>query len=85
MEKVRALLDTRLRVTLTDRRVMLGVFACLDKQRNLLLSETVEQTFAEDADLTDLTLEPMLERHVGLVLVPRKWSVAVHSVPDEYT
>ena len=85
VENVRALMDSRLRMTLTDNRVMVGTFTCFDKQGNVLLNETVEQNFAKGDNLNDMTLEPELVRHVGLVLVPRRWIVSVYAVPDEYS
>ena len=84
VEKVRELLDNRLRVTLTDNRVLVGKFSCFDKQRNVLLSQTVEQRW-DDGITTELDRVPDMERNLGLVLIPRKWVVAVHAVEDEFS
>ena len=40
--QVRQHLDNPLRVGLTDGRVIVGKFVCLDKQRNILLVEAQE-------------------------------------------
>ncbi len=71
-DRVRDHLDELLRVTLTDGRVLVGKFSCFDKQRNVLLIEAREQRLDTD-----------LERHLGLVLVPRRWITACHAVDRE--
>jgi small nuclear ribonucleoprotein (snRNP)-like protein len=81
VDSVRAQLDSLLRVTLTDGRVLVGRFSCFDKQRNVLLNETQEQRFAENADAPPSTPQaPEFERHLGLVLVPRRHVAAVHAM-----
>lgn len=78
---VRELLDAPIRVGLTDGRVVVGCFSCLDKQFNLLLTNAREmrwvQSGAADAECT--------ERHLGTVLVPRRWVTSCYtgSVPCE--
>eukprot|EP00198_Chlamydomonas_reinhardtii_P013655 XP_001702992.1 predicted protein [Chlamydomonas reinhardtii] len=62
IQDVRALLYRKFRVTLTSGRVLEGDFSCLDKQGNIILSNTLEQ-------LTTATGKKE-ERHMGLVLVP---------------
>ncbi|KAJ3368981.1 hypothetical protein GGF31_005942 [Allomyces arbusculus] len=57
---LRALLDQVLRVHVTDGRVFAGKLKCTDRDRNLVLSETVEITPQGD------------ERHVAMVMVPGK-------------
>ena len=82
---VRKLLDEPLRVALADGRVLVGRFSCFDKQRNVLLHETCEQRFADSAEPAQ-PRTPAFERHLGLVLVPRKHIVAVHALsPDVYS
>ena len=82
---VRSLLDGLLRITLADQRILVGKFACFDKQRNVLLSETLEQRFTDGDTVPTPPRAPDFERHLGLVLVPRKHIVAVHAIdPAEY-
>ncbi|GFR43601.1 hypothetical protein Agub_g4698, partial [Astrephomene gubernaculifera] len=62
VRNVRGLLYRRFRVTMVSGRVLEGDFTCLDKQGNIVLSNTYEQaTTASGA---------REERHMGLVLVP---------------
>lgn len=42
VEGLRALLETSLRITLTDGRVLVGTLQCADKQGNLVLHTTRE-------------------------------------------
>ncbi|EFJ50931.1 hypothetical protein VOLCADRAFT_116657 [Volvox carteri f. nagariensis] len=61
VQDVRNLLYRRFRVTLVSGRVLEGDFTCLDRQGNIILSNTFEQ----------VTTAPGREgRHMGLVLVP---------------
>lgn len=85
IDAVRGLLDSTLRVTLTDNRVLVGKFSCFDKQRNVLLNETVEQRYTDGDTVPTPPRAPDFERHLGLVLVPRKHIVAVHALEDEYS
>ena len=85
MAKVRSLLDAPLRVTLFDGRVLVGKFTCYDKQRNILLSETLEQRFAEGDTVPSPPVAPEFERHLGLVLVPRQHIAHCHAIVDEYS
>ena len=71
----RELLDGALRVTLTDGRVVVGVFTCFDTQRNVLLADCQETQQGEGADMAGQT-----KRHLGLVIVPREHIVACHAV-----
>ncbi|KAJ1618197.1 hypothetical protein T492DRAFT_1094633 [Pavlovales sp. CCMP2436] len=57
---VRASLDGPLRVGLSDGRLLTGTFLCLDRQRNILMRDTMETRPESE--------QP--ERRVGLVLVP---------------
>ncbi|PNH05205.1 hypothetical protein TSOC_008561 [Tetrabaena socialis] len=51
-----------MRVVLASERVLKGDFTCLDKQGNLILSNTVEEVVTPGGKAE--------ERHMGLVLVP---------------
>eukprot|EP00962_Isochrysis_galbana_P050238 scaffold21690_cov123-Isochrysis_galbana.AAC.3 len=70
MQEVRQMLDSPLRVGLTDGRIIVGRFACLDKQRNILLTEARESR--SNGDGGDGS-SGRRERHLGTVLVPRQW------------
>lgn len=59
-------LDGALRVTLSDGRMLIGRFACFDKQRNVLLNE------AREFRTTSCEGRP---RSLGIVLVPWRWIV----------
>jgi small nuclear ribonucleoprotein (snRNP)-like protein len=72
MQEVRQMLDSPLRVGLTDGRVIIGRFACLDKQRNILLVEARESRSNGDDS------SGRRERHLGTVLVPRQWVTTCH-------
>lgn len=83
IRECRSLLDQPLRVELTDGRVIVGHFSCLDKQGNVLLNNASELRWTQpraEGDAAERT-----ERHLGTVLVPRKWAVAFHtgSVPTD--
>ncbi|KAJ3214895.1 hypothetical protein HDU67_001097 [Dinochytrium kinnereticum] len=78
-ESLRDLLNQKARITATDGRVFVGVFMCLDKERNLILSGTEEFKAGE----ARATLPPFLiappsfapkgeRRFVGLIMVPGK-------------
>ncbi len=43
------LLGRRLRVQVADGRVLLGDFACLDKQGNIILHQTAEEILVDGA------------------------------------
>ena len=72
--QVKTRLDTQVRVELSDSRVLVGRFACLDKQRNILLVDVCEFRGASAG------LRQQSERSLGIVLVPRRWVVACHAM-----
>ena len=82
----RALLDLPLRIRLSDGRVITGRFTCLDKQRNLLLTDTHE-LLPKGADESGAGVAPsrQSERHLGTVLVPRRHIVSCQARADAYT
>ncbi|KAK3246455.1 hypothetical protein CYMTET_44007 [Cymbomonas tetramitiformis] len=71
VQRARQLLYRRMKVEVTDGRIMVGNFHCLDKQGNLLLQNTTETrtTRAEEGG------EKQQQRTLGLVLVPAKHRV----------
>ena len=66
--QLRGMLNKRLRVKVTDGRILTGQFHCFDNLRNIMLAETQESASEEDPD----------SRHLGLVLIPWKWVVSCH-------
>ncbi|GIL70362.1 hypothetical protein Vretimale_3543 [Volvox reticuliferus] len=62
VQEVRKLLYRQFRVTLISGRVLEGDFTCLDRQGNIILSNTFEQVTTASGRRE--------ERHMGLVLVP---------------
>ena len=79
---VRERLNDVLRITLDDGRVVVGNFQCFDKQRNVLLYEAKEQRYTDGKTLPSPPRAPDFERHLGLVLVPRKHIVTAHAIDD---
>ena len=75
--RVCELLDGLLRITLTDGRILVGKCLGVEKQRNGLLGEAHEQRYVEN---NDLRAPPDLERQLGMVLVPRRYIAACHSL-----
>lgn len=80
VQDVRQLLYRRMRVTLVSGRVLVGDFACLDKQGNLILANTSE---AVPAPASGGNAQ---ERAMGLVLVPiaQQQAVEVQATVDEH-
>ena len=58
--KVRSYLGKRLRVVLSDNRVIVGQFDCIDKEKNIILVNATEAK----------NLEAKESRPVGQVMVP---------------
>ena len=79
-KQVRKHLDGAIRVGLTDGRVLVGRFLCFDKQRNILMNECRESRMAAavPGDVPEKT-----ERHLGIVIVPRKWVQTAHALAED--
>ena len=79
-KQVRKHLDGAIRVGLTDGRVLVGRFPCFDKQRNILMNECRESRMAAavPGDVPEKT-----ERHLGIVIVPRKWVQTAHALAED--
>ncbi|TPX59142.1 hypothetical protein PhCBS80983_g02671 [Powellomyces hirtus] len=56
-EKLQSMLNQRIRISITDGRVFIGYFMCIDKGRNVILASTEE--FKDDE-----------RRFVGLIMIP---------------
>ncbi|KAL3930679.1 MAG: hypothetical protein SGPRY_001434 [Prymnesium sp.] len=77
VKQLRSHLDAPLRVGLTDGRVIVGTFVCFDKQRNILMVDALEWRWLKSA--IDGAMDRS-ERHLGIVLVPRKWVSSCHAL-----
>lgn len=76
IQKVRKLLNRRMRVVVTDGRVFEGSLSCLDKQGNLLLNNATEFSprveTASSASLLGEDSKPRSDqRSLGLILIPK--------------
>eukprot|EP01006_Ploeotia_vitrea_P066761 TRINITY_DN95630_c0_g1_i1.p1 TRINITY_DN95630_c0_g1~~TRINITY_DN95630_c0_g1_i1.p1 ORF type:complete len:219 (+),score=38.20 TRINITY_DN95630_c0_g1_i1:144-800(+) len=68
-KKIRALLDHLIRVTITDGRQFTGRLQCLDKQKNVILSECTE-TSTRVIKLAAGNKEEPSSRFLGTALIP---------------
>lgn len=83
LEAVKQLFQQNLRVSIGDKRVFLGTFVCVDKQLNIILTNTEEFRLGESER----------GRFVGMVMVPWKQIVKIEaqgkeereSFDDKYT
>ncbi|KAG9415414.1 N-alpha-acetyltransferase 38, NatC auxiliary subunit [Aphanomyces cochlioides] len=64
IQKVMGLLDEQLRVEITDGRILVGHFHCLDRDQNLILTDTAEFRCPQDS-----TFAPSV-RSLGMILIP---------------
>ena len=72
--KLLALIDSRLRVTISDRRVLIGTFAAFDKHLNLVLLDCEEHRTVSDPKATldpktNLLTTKVQKRLLGLVIL----------------
>ncbi|GBC00688.1 hypothetical protein RclHR1_03940014 [Rhizophagus clarus] len=76
IKQLRSYLNLRTRITASDNRVFNGIFMCIDKYKNIILSQTEEFRGAE-------------KRFVGLVMIPGKHIIKAEvedlELSDEYT
>ncbi|KIO31146.1 hypothetical protein M407DRAFT_68321 [Tulasnella calospora MUT 4182] len=63
-EFLKSTLRLTYRITIQDGRIFLGNFACIDKQKNMILSNTYEYRANEPKG-----------RYVGLIMIPWRWVV----------
>ena len=65
--RLRLLIGRTLRIQISDSRLFLGTFACTDRERNVILTNTEE--FRLDA----LAAATSQGRYVGMVMIPWKY------------
>ncbi|CEG70932.1 hypothetical protein G6F70_000682 [Rhizopus microsporus] len=66
IQQLASYLNFQARITITDGRIFIGTFMCVDKQKNVILANTKEYRGAE-------------ERLVGLVMIPGKHLVKMET------
>mmetsp|Transcript_38632 Transcript_38632/g.48801 ORF Transcript_38632/g.48801 Transcript_38632/m.48801 type:complete len:130 (-) Transcript_38632:65-454(-) len=71
---IQSLLGCEIQATLSDGRVVLGTFKCLDRLKNIIMSDAVETRYISKP--SGQATEPV-QRHLGLVLVPGQYLVKV--------
>uniref|UniRef100_U9SXD7 Sm domain-containing protein n=1 Tax=Rhizophagus irregularis (strain DAOM 181602 / DAOM 197198 / MUCL 43194) TaxID=747089 RepID=U9SXD7_RHIID len=79
IRQLRSYLNLRTRITASDNRVFNGIFMCIDKYKNIILSQTEEFRDVLNAE----------KRFVGLVMIPGKHIIKAEiedlELSDEYT
>jgi len=77
VERVKKLLSTCLRVRVTDGRILEGIFCCFDKEKNIILADTIEYqpnkpTPSNPLPALDspILVDGLKQRTLGLVLIP---------------
>lgn len=71
-EMIKAFLGARLRITLSDGRIVIGNFQCFDKQKNFILYSVKETRKSIDKS----GAECVVSRNLGFVMVPGKHLVS---------
>ena len=67
--KLEALLSQTLRITANDGRTFIGTFACIDKQKNIIITNTDEYRIGG----------PAHGRYVAMVMVPWRLVIKVEA------
>lgn len=68
--RLKGLLSRTLRICASDERIFIGTFVCVDKQGNVILTNTEE--FRLGGSLTQ-------GRHVGMIMVPWRMVLKVEA------
>ncbi|KRT81743.1 hypothetical protein AMK59_6164 [Oryctes borbonicus] len=75
--KLRSWLNQLLRITMTDGRVLIGMFFCTDRDANIILGACSEY-LPEEVDAEGVVMKEVEEpRILGLVMVPGKHIVNI--------
>mmetsp|Transcript_10774 Transcript_10774/g.14919 ORF Transcript_10774/g.14919 Transcript_10774/m.14919 type:complete len:118 (+) Transcript_10774:136-489(+) len=81
--EIRSLLGCLLRFTLDDKRVIVGIFQCMDSDRNFIVAKAEEtRRLPVDYGLDETILEKRTRR-LGLVMVPGKHLVRVEAMASD--
>lgn len=74
---LRGLLQSTLRVTLSDGRVVTGQYQCLDEHLNFILQGATERRVVRERAGVEESVERQQVRNLGLVVLPGKHVVKV--------
>ena len=74
--KLRSWLNSSLRITMSDGRVLIGIFLCTDRDANIILGSCSEYLPEEEVS-DELPSESEEPRMLGLVMVPGKHIVNI--------
>lgn len=75
---MRGLLQSTIRVTLSDGRVVTGTYQCLDEHLNFILQDATERRMVKERSGAE-TVEKQQTRSLGLVMLPGKHVVKVEA------
>ncbi|KZT61869.1 hypothetical protein CALCODRAFT_446873 [Calocera cornea HHB12733] len=64
VDELRSTLSANYRVSINDGRVFMGTFACIDKEKNMVLINADEYRFEEGR---------WMDRYVGMIMLP--WEI----------
>lgn len=79
VKRARKLLYRNLRVGVTDGRVFVGKFHCLDKQGNIILYDAVEyRQITKPSSSSPSTSDCMEHRSLGLILISARVRTSCH-------
>lgn len=74
---LRGLLQSTLRVTMSDGRVVTGQYQCLDEHLNFILQGAAERRVVREKAGAEGSVERQQVRNLGLVMLPGKHVVKV--------
>jgi small nuclear ribonucleoprotein (snRNP)-like protein/branched-subunit amino acid aminotransferase/4-amino-4-deoxychorismate lyase len=81
-DKIESYLNRKMRVVLTDKRIVVGYFECFDQNKNLVLSNTEETHPPEEGKETEGKTKRQ-NRRLGMAMVPGKHIVSCEVSKDE--
>lgn len=79
--KIREWLNKTVKVQMSDKRVLIGVFLCTDRDANIILGSCAEYLPGEDED----ELSSDEPRMLGLVMIPGRHIVSIHIDQSDYS
>lgn len=79
------LIGKRLKCTLDDDRIVLGTFHCLDRLKNMILCDVVEERWINASDYSTTSNERIhVQRRLAQAMVPGKFLTKVEVVKETY-